>query len=201
MEQDEYSDLVVISKGLEGMKRHVSCHASAIAISKEQLTEYTPLFKDRHGEVATQFEGKTVENIGIHKFDTLGVRAFSDIADCLKRIHENHGHMITLEDIPLEDNMTYSLISEGLTAGLFQLETSPEMYDVVTQLKPDNFEVFSVIVALYRPGPIRNGIMQQFIERKNGRQPIAYLHPSLERCSQIYLRSMYISGADNADRM
>lgn len=178
--QDEYSDLVVISKGLEGMKRHVSCHASAVAISKEQLTEYTPLFKDRHGEVATQFEGKTVENIGIYKFDTLGVGAFSDIADCLKRIHENHGHMIALEDIPLEDNMTYSLISEGLTVGLFQLETSPEMYDVVTQLKPDNFEVFSAIVALYRPGPIRSGMMQQFIDRKNGRQPIVYLHPSLE---------------------
>ena len=178
--QNEYSDLIAFSKGLEGMKRHVSCHASALAISKEQLTEYVPLFKDRHGEIATQFEGKTVENVGILKFDTLGVRSLSEIAECLNMIRENHGHMIALEDIPLEDKMTYSLISEGLLAGLFQLETSPGMYDVVTQLKPDNFEVFSAIVPLYRPGPIRSGMMQQFIDRKNGVQPIEYLHPSLE---------------------
>lgn len=178
--QNEYSDLLAISKGIDGMKRHVSCHASAIAISKEQLTEYTPLFKDRHGEVATQFEGKAVENVGILKFDTLGVRSLSEIAECLNMIRENHGHKIALEDIPLEDKMTYSLISEGLLAGLFQLETSPGMYDVVTQLKPDNFEVFSAIVPLYRPGPIECGMLQDFIDRKNGRQPIEYLHHSLE---------------------
>ncbi|MYF99532.1 DNA polymerase III subunit alpha, partial [Candidatus Poribacteria bacterium] len=179
-ENSEFSELIAIGKRLEGMKRHVSCHASGIAISKGSLVEYAPLFKDRHGEVATQFEGKTVENVGILKFDTLGVRSLSEIAECLNMIHENHGHIIALEDIPLEDKMTYSLISEGLLAGLFQLETSPGMYDVVTQLKPDNFEVFSAIVPLYRPGPIRSGMMQQFIDRKNGVQPIEYLHPSLE---------------------
>jgi len=179
-EQSEYSDLIEISKGLEGMKRHVSTHASGIAISKGSLSDYAPLFKDKHGEVATQFEGKTVENVGIVKFDVLGVRSLTTTAECLKMIRENHGRLIALEDIPLEDKLTYSLISEGLLVGLFQLDTSPGMYEVVTQLKPDNFEVFSAIAALYRPGPIRSGLMQQFIDRKNGLQPIEYIHPSVE---------------------
>lgn len=94
-------------------------------------------------------------------------------------IQENHGRKIALEDIPFDDKQTYSLISRGLIAGIFQLETSG-MYTVVAQLKADNFEDFSAIPALYRPGPIESGMMQQFIDRKNGGQPIEYSHPLLE---------------------
>ena len=178
--RSEYRELMDLSKAVEGTKRHVSCHASAIVVSNGPLTNYVPLFKDKHDQVAAQFEGKTVEDVGIVKFDFLGLRSLTETYDCLQMIKTNHGKDIKLEEIPFDDKKTYSLISEGLIAGLFQLEGSAGMYRVVTQLKPDNFEEFSAIPALYRPGPIESGMMQQFIDRKNGLQKVEYLHESLE---------------------
>ena len=179
-ERPEYRELMDLSKSVEGIKRHVSCHASAIVVSNGPLTNYVPLFKDKHDQVASQFEGKTVEGVGIVKFDSLGLRSLTETYDCLQMIKANHGRDIKLEEIPFDDEKTYSLISEGLIAGLFQLEGSSGMYRVVMQLKPDNFEEFSAIPALYRPGPIESGMMQQFIDRKNGLQKVEYLHPTLE---------------------
>ena len=179
-ELPENRELIEISKAVEGMKRHVSCHASAIVVSDGPLTNYVPLFKDRHDQVASQFEGKTVEDVGIVKFDSLGLRSLTETYDCLQMVKANHGVEIKLEEIPFDDEQTYSLIGNGLIAGLFQLEASGGMYRFVAQLKPDNFEEFSAIPALYRPGPIENGDMQQYIDRKNGLQPVAYMHPSFE---------------------
>ncbi len=176
----ENKELMDLSKSVEGMKRHVSCHASAIVVSNGPLTNFAPLFKDRHDQVATQFEGKTVEDVGIVKFDSLGLRSLTETYDCLQMIKTNHGKDIKLEAIPFDDEKTYSLISKGLIAGLFQLETSSGMYRVVTQMKPDNFEQFSTIPALYRPGPLESGTMQEFIDRKNKLKPVQYIHPSLE---------------------
>ncbi len=179
-EQPENKELMDLSKAVEGMKRHVSCHASAIVVSNGPLTDFAPLFKDKNDQVATQFEGKTVENVGIVKFDFLGVRSLTEIHDCLQMVKANHGKDLKLEDIPFDDEDTFSLISRGLIAGLFQLETSSGMYRVVTQLKADNFEDFAAIPALYRPGPLESGMMQQFIDRKNGLEKVEYIHPSLE---------------------
>ncbi|MDE0469462.1 MAG: cell division protein FtsZ [Candidatus Poribacteria bacterium] len=179
-ELPENRELMDFSKAVEGMKRHVSCHASGIAISDGPLTNYVPLFKDRHDQVATQFEGKAVEDVGIVRLDSLGLRSLSEIHDCLQMIETNHGVKLKLEEIPFDDRETYSLVSNGLIAGLFQLEGSEGMLRVVTELKPDNFEEFSAIPALYRPGPIENGDMQQYIDRKNRLQSVAYIHPSLE---------------------
>ena len=179
-ERPENRELMDLSKAVEGTKRHVSCHASAIVVSNGPLTNYVPLFKDKHDQVASQFEGKTVEGVGIVKFDSLGLRSLTETYDCLQMIKTNHGKVIKLEEIPFDDKKTYSLISEGLIAGLFQLEGSAGMYRVVMQLKPDNFEEFSAIPALYRPGPIESGMMQQFIDRKNGLQKVEYLHELLE---------------------
>ena len=179
-ELPENRELIEMSKAVEGMKRHVSCHASAIVVSDGPLTNYVPLFKDKHDQVATQFEGKIVEDVGVVKFDSLGLRSLTETYDCLQMIKANHDIEIKLEEIPFDDKQTYSLIGNGLTAGLFQLEASPGMYRVVTQLKPDNFEEFSAIAALYRPGPIESGGMQNYIDRKNGLQPVEYMHPSLE---------------------
>ena len=176
----ENKELMDLSKSVEGMKRHVSCHASAIVVSTGPLTNFAPSFKDRHDQVATQFEGKTVEDVGIVKFDSLGLRSLTETYDCLQMIKANHGKDIKLEAIPFDDEKTYSLISKGLIAGLFQLETSSGMYRVVTQMKPDNFEQFSTIPALYRPGPLESGTMQEFIDRKNKLKPVQYIHPSLE---------------------
>ncbi len=179
-ERPENRELIDLSKAVEGMKRHVSCHASALVISNGPLTDYVPLFKDKHDQVATQFEGKIVEDVGIVKFDSLGVRSLTETYDCLQIIKKTKGEEIKLEDIPFDDEQTYALLSKGLIAGLFQLETSPGMYRVVTQMKPDTFEEFSTIPALYRPGPLESGTMQDFIDRKNKLKPVTYIHPSLE---------------------
>ena len=179
-ELPENTELIEMSKAVEGMKRHVSTHASAIVVSDGPLTNYVPLFKDRHDQVATQFEGKTVEDVGIVKFDSLGLRSLTETYDCLQMIETNRGIKIKLEDIPFDDKETYSLIRKGLIAGLFQLAASPGMHRVVTELKPDNFEEFCAIIALYRPGPIENGDMQCYMDRKNGLQPVECIHPLLE---------------------
>ena len=179
-ELPENRELIEISKAVEGMKRHVSCHATAIAVSDGPLTNYVPLFKDRLDQVATQFEGKIVEDVGIVKFDSLGLRSLTETHDCLQMIEANHGVKVKLEEIPFDNTETYSLVSNGLLGGLFQLEASPGMHRVVTELKPHNFEEFSAIPALYRPGPIESGDMQQYMDRKNGLQPVEYRHPSLE---------------------
>lgn len=182
--QPENKELMDLSLAVEGMKRHVSCHASAIVISNGPMTDFAPLFKDKHDQVATQFEGKTVENVGIVKFDFLGVRSLTAIYDCIEMIKSNHGKDIKLEDIPFDDDKTYSVINKGLVQGIFQLESSPGMLRVITQLKPDNFEDFSAIPALYRPGPLESGMTQQFIDRKNGLEKIEYIHSSLENALQ-----------------
>ncbi len=179
-ERPENKELMDLSKAVEGMKRHVSCHASAIVVSNGRLTNYVPLFKDKHDQVAAQFEGKTVEDVGIVKFDSLGLRSLTETYDCLQMIKANHGKEIKLEDIPFDDKQTYALLSKGLINGLFQLEASPGMYRVVTQMKPDTFEEFSTIPALYRPGPLESGTMQEFIDRKNRLKPVEYIHPTLE---------------------
>ena len=176
----EYRELIDLSKAIEGTKRHVSCHASAIVVSNGPLTDYVPLFKDKHDQVASQFEGKTVEDVGIVKFDSLGLRSLTEIYDCLQMIKTNQGEEIKIDEIPFDDKETYALLSHGLIDGLFQLEASGGMYRVVTQLKPDNFEEFSAIPALYRPGPIESGTMQDFIDRKNKLKPVTYIHSSLE---------------------
>ena len=179
-ELEENRELIDLAQKVEGMKRHVSCHASAIVISNGPLTNYVPLFKDRNDQIATQFEGKSVEDIGIIKFDTLGIRSLTEVYDCMELIKQNHGVEIDFVNIPFDDEPTFELIRAGLLQGLFQLETSPGMKQVAIDLKPENFEEFSAIPALYRPGPLKSGLMKQFVNRKNGREEIDYLDPLLE---------------------
>ena len=144
------------------------------------LTDYVPLFKDKHNQIATQFVWKTVEDVGMVKFDFLGLRTLSETYNCLALIKELHGIDLKLEDIPFSDEKTYALISKGLVAGLFQLETSPGMRRVIMQIKPDNFEDFIPIPALYRPGPLDSGMMDSFIRRKLELEKVSYPHPILE---------------------
>ncbi len=173
-------ELIDLAQKVEGMKRHVSCHASAIVVSNGPLTDYVPLFKDRNDQIATQYEGKAVEDIGIIKFDTLGIRSLTEVYDCLELIKENHGKEIILTEIPFDDEPTFNLIQKGLLQGLFQLETSPGMKQVTIDLRPESFEEFVAIPALYRPGPLKSGMMKQFINRKHGREAITYLDPLLK---------------------
>ena len=176
----ENRKLIEISRALVGLKRHVSCHASAVVVSNGSLSDYVPLFKDKHDQVATQFDGKTVEDVGLIKYDTLGSRSLSKTDDCLEMVRENRGKDIALERIPFDDEKTYSLVSAGYIQGLFQLETSAGMSRVVTQLKAETFADFSAIGALYRPGPLESGNTRRFIARKNGLEKVSYSHPLLE---------------------
>ena len=179
-EAPENSEMMDIAKSIEGMKRHVSIHACGVVLSNGPLTDYVPLFKDKHDRVATQFDLKILEDVGMVKFDFLGLRTLSEVYDCLARIKANHGVELSLEDIPFDDKKTYGLISHGLVGGLFQLETSPGMRRVIMQIKPNNFEDFIPIPALYRPGPLDSGMMDSFIRRKLKVEKVEYLHPTLK---------------------
>ena len=172
--------MMEVAKSIEGMKRHVSIHACGIVLANGPLTDYVPLFKDKNDRVATQYNLKTLEDVGMVKFDFLGLRTLSEVYHCLAQIKERHGVELTLEGIPFDDEKTYQVISAGLVAGLFQLETSPGMRRVTMQIKPNNFEDFVPISALYRPGPLDSGMMDKFIRRKLKVEPVTYLHPTLE---------------------
>ena len=173
-------DMMAVAKSIEGMKRHVSIHACGIVLANGPLTEYVPLFKDKNDRIATQYNLKMLEDVGMVKFDLLGLRTLSEVFHCLAQIKERHGVDLALEDIPLDDEKTYELVSHGLVAGLFQLETSPGMRRLIMQIKPNNFEDFIPISALYRPGPLDSGMMDQYIRRKLKIEKVTSLHPTLE---------------------
>ena len=179
-ELPEYQDLINVSREIIGMKRHISIHASAVVVSHGSLTDHVPLFTDNHGQIATQFDGETVEQVGIVKFDTLGSRSLTKTQNSIKMIKSNRGKEIRLEDVPFDDAATYQLASKGLIQGLFQLETSEGMRSLVMDLKAENFQDFVAIGAIYRPGPLRSGTTEQFIARKNGIEKPECIHPLLE---------------------
>ena len=168
--------LVPICEKLDGIKRHVSCHASAIVITDKPLMEQIPLFKDKNDLVTSQFDGNVLEKLGMVKFDFLGSKSLMQIHKCIAAIKENHNIDIKLSSIPLEDEKTYELVNAGLLEGLFQLEGSAGVMRMAADIKPKNFAEFLTISALYRPGPLKSGMARQYIDRKAGREPVTYLH-------------------------
>ncbi len=172
-------ELLDIAKRLEGLSRHASTHAAGVVISPVPLTDYTPLYKNpTDGSIMTQFDMGSIEKIGLLKFDFLGLKTLTVINKTLEYIREN-GKNFALKDIPLEDTGTYELLSSGNTIGIFQLE-SAGMRDVLMKMKPDRFEDLIAIVALYRPGPIGSGMIDDFIKRKRGKVPVKYDLPQLK---------------------
>lgn len=173
-------ELFDISKKLEGLCRHASVHAAGIVISDEPLTEYVPLAKN--GDVVTTqfYDEILVDKIGLLKADFLGVRKLTVIDKALKLIRETTGEDIDLAKIPMDDRKTYELLSRGDVKGVFQVETSRGFKELLKKLKPDAFSDILPLVALYRPGPLQSGMVDSFINRKHGREEVAYLHPSLE---------------------
>lgn len=173
-------ELFDISKKLEGLCRHASVHAAGIVISDEPLTEYVPLAKS--GDVVTTqfYDEILVDKLGLLKADFLGVRKLTVIDKALKLIRETTGEDIDLTKIPMDDRKTYELLSRGDVKGVFQVETSRGFKELLKKLKPDTFTDILPLVALYRPGPLQSGMVDSFINRKHGREEVAYLHPSLE---------------------
>ncbi|MCW5891800.1 MAG: DNA polymerase III subunit alpha [bacterium] len=164
---------------LEGLLRNASKHAAGIVISPRPLTDDLPLWVDKDGAVVTQYSFGDVEAIGLIKFDFLGLKNLTLIEAILRRIREGRGVTIDLDRLPLDDGPTYKVLSDGDTVGVFQAE-SGGMRRMLIQLRPSCFADVVAALALYRPGPLDSGMVDQFIKRKHGQEPIRYLHPLLE---------------------
>jgi DNA polymerase-3 subunit alpha len=168
-----------IAKSLEGLSRHASTHAAGVVISNKSLTEYLPLYRGPNGEVMTQYPMKEVEAIGLVKFDFLGLKTLTVVNHAIQLIEKNHGMKIELSQIPLDDPEVFTLLGSGSTLGIFQLESSG-MKDLLIKLKPENFREIIALVALYRPGPLRSGMVDEYIKRKHGQESIRYDTQALE---------------------
>ncbi len=175
----EVADLISICRVLEGLPRHASTHAAGVVIADRTLTEYLPLYKGKKGEVVTQFDMKCVEKIGLVKFDFLGLRNLTVIASTLELIAAQGGTPPDLSNLDFNDSATYRLLAAGETTGVFQLESSG-MKDLLVRLRPESFDEIIALVALYRPGPLDSGMVDDFVDRKHGKKKVEYLVPQLE---------------------
>ena len=173
-----YKELIDFSKTLEGMHRHASTHAAGVVITPGPLTDYVPLFKNNStGDIATQSEMNDLEDLGLLKIDILGLRNLTVINKTIYNIKEKHNKEIDFHKLGNKDLKVYDLFTNGNTIGIFQFE-SQGMREYLKQLKPTCIEDIVAMNALYRPGPMAN--VPKFIARKNGKEKISYLHPSLE---------------------
>jgi DNA polymerase III subunit alpha len=168
-----------IAKSLEGLSRHASTHAAGVVISNKSLMEYLPLYRGPNGEVMTQYPMKEVEAIGLVKFDFLGLKTLTVVNHAIQLIEKDCGVKIELSQIPLDDPKVFALLGSGSTLGIFQLESSG-MKDLLVKLRPENFRDIIALVALYRPGPLRSGMVDEFIKRKHGQESIRYDIKALE---------------------
>ena len=173
----QVAELIRVSCQLEGLYRHASTHAAGLVIGDRDLPELVPLYRDPRSEMpVTQFNMKWVEKAGLVKFDFLGLKTLTVLQETLALL-KRRGIDLTLDDIPLADEKTFTMLSRGDTIGVFQLESSG-MRDVLRGLKPDRFEDIIAVVALYRPGPMDN--IPSYIARKHGKEDMDFMHPWLE---------------------
>jgi len=183
-QDEEVKQLIDIANALEGLARNVGKHAGGVVIAPSKLTEYAPLYRERGSDQPlTQFDKDDLEAIGLVKFDFLGLRTLTIIARAIDRINGRRARQgeepLRADALPLDDSDTYALIQSGQTTSLFQLE-SRGMKDLIKRLSPDSFQDLVALVALFRPGPLQSGMVDDFIDRKHKRQDSSYLHPRLE---------------------
>ena len=171
--------LINIALSLEGLNRHASVHAAGVIISDKPLNNYMPVFKTTDDQITTGYSMGTLEKIGLLKVDFLGLRTLTVIDETLKLIKKIRNIEIDLEKLPLDDQNTYKLLASSHTIGIFQVESSG-MRDLLKKLIPERFEDLIALLALYRPGPIGSGMLDDFMKRKHGIVPIRYEHPKLE---------------------
>ena len=175
--------LLDTARKLEGMVRNSGVHAAGVVISPRPLIELVPLHKTKNDEIVTAFDMVAIEKMGLLKMDFLGLTTLTILDDSLKLIAQK-GTNLKLDDIPLEDQETYQKVfHKGLTSGVFQFESSG-MRDVLRRYQPNSIEDLTALNALYRPGPIQGGMIDDFIERKHGRRKIEYELPELKEILQ-----------------
>ncbi len=171
--------LITLAKALEGLPRHASTHAAGVVISSRPLVEVVPLYRGQQNETVTQYAMKDIEKIGLIKFDFLGLKTLTMMADVAERVRQSRGEYVDLQKIPLDDQKTYALLCAGDTSGVFQLE-SAGMRDLIMRLLPERFADLIALLALYRPGPLKSGMVDDFIKRKQRKVAITYEVPELK---------------------
>ena len=175
MSDAKIKDLISTAKVLEGLARHVSVHAAGVVISGKPLVDLIPVYKVPDGEIITGYDMSSIDKVGLMKIDFLGLRTLTMIDECQKIIKRTRGEDIDVEKITTDDKATYDLLSGGDGSGVFQLESSG-MRSLLKRLKPDKFEDLIAILALYRPGPLGSGMVDDFIKRKSDASSIRYEH-------------------------
>jgi DNA polymerase-3 subunit alpha len=173
------ADLLQVASHLEGLVRHASTHAAGVVISPQPLQEIVPLYKSNKDEITTQYAMDDLEKIGLLKMDFLGLTTLTVIDDCVKLIEAARGEKLDLENLPHNDEESYALLCKGLTAGIFQFE-SRGMTDILQRVKPSRLADLTALNALYRPGPIQGGMIDDYIARKTGKKRVTYDLPQLK---------------------
>jgi len=172
-------DMINLAMEVEGMSRHTSVHAAGIVIADGGMENLVPVYRDANGSLITQYEMKNAEKVGLVKFDFLGLKTLTVIQNAVKKIRARKDPKFEIADIPLYDKEVYDLISTGQAIGVFQLETTG-MRQLLPKLQPSTFEDIIALVALFRPGPLGAGMVDDFIDRKHGRKNVEYILPQLE---------------------
>src|SRR5206468_5820105 len=172
-------ELLGVARRLEGMTRHASVHAAGVVITPQAITEYAPLYRGAHDEIVTQWSMKDIERVGLLKMDFLGLSTLTLIDDCVKEIARTTGETLVIDRIPLDDPKTYQIFQDGQAYGIFQFESSG-MRDILRKARPQTLEDLIALNALYRPGPLRSGMVDDFIARKQGKTEVKYELPQLE---------------------
>src|SRR5579862_8626624 len=179
IEGDErFRDVLEVAKRLEGLARHASTHAAGVVISPQPLTDLLPLYKTNRDEITTQYDMKGLERLGLLKMDFLGLTTLTVLSDTVKLVKDNRGVALDLDTLPLDDQPTYALFSRGDTSAIFQFE-SHGMRDILRRYQPARLEDLTALNALYRPGPIQGGMVDDFINRKHGKKKVTYDLPEL----------------------
>ncbi|HXN73104.1 MAG TPA: DNA polymerase III subunit alpha [Candidatus Acidoferrales bacterium] len=176
---EKVKELIEVALRLEGLARHASTHAAGVVISPQPLTEIVPLYKSSKDEITTQYDMNALGRIGLLKMDFLGLTTLTVLDDAVKMIKHNRGVDFDLTVLPLDDTATYALFARGDTSGIFQFE-SHGMRDILKRYQPTRLEDLTALNALYRPGPIQGGMIDEFMSRKQGKKKVTYDLPQLE---------------------
>ncbi|HEY4089435.1 MAG TPA: DNA polymerase III subunit alpha, partial [Bryobacteraceae bacterium] len=171
--EPKVQEVLDVAVRLEGFARNSSVHAAGVVISPEPLKTLVPLSRTAKEEIVTQYDMNGLDKLQLLKMDFLGLTTLTLIDEALKMIDQRHGVKLVLEDLPVTDAKAYEIFCKGLTSGVFQFE-SPGMRDILRRYQPSRIEDLTALNALYRPGPIQGGMLDDFIERKHGRKPIQY---------------------------
>ena len=172
-------EVLDVGRRLEGMSRHASVHAAGVVIAPGPITDYAPLYKGARDEITTQWNMKEIERVGLLKVDFLGLSTLTLIRDALTEIKRTEGIDVDIDNVPLDDAKTFKLFGEGQTFGVFQFESSG-MRELLRKARPERLEDLIALNALYRPGPLKAGVVDDFVARKQGKTKINYELPQLE---------------------